>query len=59
VKTVLNKAERLTAEEYEHIADPSGARLAHSRTAARDRPTALNIVRSHHERYDGSARPTG
>ena len=58
-ETVLNKAERLTAEEYEHIMTHPvlGWRIL-APLLARP-PSALNIVRSHHERYDGLGIPDG
>ena len=52
-ESVLNKAGPLTPEEYEHI-------MTHPMLGWRmlsplfgDAPHALNIVRSHHERFDG------
>jgi putative two-component system response regulator len=54
---VLNKPEALTVEEYHHI-------MTHPVTGWRilaplmgDAPIALNIVRSHHERVDGTGVP--
>ena len=56
---VLNKTEKLTDEEYEHV-------MIHPLVGWRvlapllgDAPVALNIVRSHHERMDGRGVPDG
>ena len=54
---VLNKPAKLTNEEYQHI-------MTHPMVGWRilapllgDTPEALNIVRSHHERFDGRGIP--
>src|SRR3978361_189319 len=56
---VLNKPGKLTDEEYKHI-------MTHPMVGWRilapllgDTPEALNIVRSHHERFDGRGIPDG
>ena len=56
---VLNKPGKLTNEEYQHI-------MTHPMVGWRilapllgDMPEALNIVRSHHERFDGRGIPDG
>jgi response regulator RpfG family c-di-GMP phosphodiesterase len=58
-ESVLNKAERLTPEEYQHIMTHPvlGWRLLAPLLG--DTPAALNIVRSHHERFDGRGIPDG
>ena len=58
-ETVLVKAGRLTDEEYRHIMEHTviGARILGP--LLRDAPGALAIVRSHHERFDGTGSPDG
>ena len=58
-ETVLNKAERLTAEEYEHIMTHPVLGWRILAPLLGDTPRALNIVRSHHERFDGRGMPDG
>jgi response regulator RpfG family c-di-GMP phosphodiesterase len=58
-ESVLHKAGKLTADEYRHIMEHTviGARILGP--LMRDAPGALSIVRSHHERLDGSGSPDG
>lgn len=58
-EAVLNKAGRLTPEEYRHIMEHPvlGWRILQPLLA--DAPIALNVVRSHHERIDGRGVPDG
>jgi putative nucleotidyltransferase with HDIG domain len=58
-ESVLHKAGKLTADEYRHIMEHTviGARILGP--LMRDAPGALAIVRSHHERLDGSGSPDG
>jgi response regulator RpfG family c-di-GMP phosphodiesterase len=58
-EAVLNKAERLTAEEYQHIMTHPVLGWRILAPLLGDRPVALNIVRSHHERFDGLGIPDG
>lgn len=56
---ILHKPGKLTDAEYRHIMEHpvTGAKLL--ARMLRDEPTALAIVRSHHERYDGHGLPDG
>jgi response regulator RpfG family c-di-GMP phosphodiesterase len=56
---VLHKPDRLTDDEYRHIMEHPliGARILSP--LLKDQPVALAIVRSHHERLDGSGLPDG
>lgn len=58
-EAVLNKPGPLTSEEYAHIMTHPvvGARML--APLLRDRPMALEVVRSHHERWDGTGLPDG
>ena len=56
---VLNKAGPLTTDEFRHIAEHTvlGERIL--APLARETPRVLRIVRSHHERLNGSGFPDG
>ena len=58
-ESVLHKAGKLSEAEYRHIMEHTviGARILGP--LMRDAPGALAIVRSHHERVDGSGFPDG
>ncbi len=56
-EAVLNKRGRLTPEEYEHIMIHPVVGWRILAPLLGDAPIALNIVRSHHERMDGSGVP--
>jgi putative two-component system response regulator len=58
-EAVLNKGGPLTAEEYEHIMTHPTVGWRMLSPLLTDAPVALNIVRLHHEKYDGSGRPEG
>ena len=54
---VLNKPGKLTDAEYEHIMTHPVVGWRILAPLLGDTPVALNIVRSHHERYDGRGVP--
>ena len=56
-ESVLNKAGKLTADEYEHIMTHPVVGWRILSPLLSDAPLALNVVRSHHERFDGSGVP--
>jgi putative nucleotidyltransferase with HDIG domain len=58
-EAVLHKAGRLTDEEYQHIMTHPVVGWRILAPLLRDAPIALNVVRSHHERFDGSGIPDG
>ena len=56
-EAVLNKPGKLTAEEYAHIMTHPMLGWRILAPLLSDAPLALNIVRSHHERWDGRGVP--
>jgi putative two-component system response regulator len=58
-ESVLNKEGRLTPDEYEHIMTHPVLGWRILAPLLGETPHALNIVRSHHERYDGRGVPDG
>ena len=58
-ESVLNKPGPLTDEEYQHIMTHPVVGHRILSPLLRDAPVALNVVRSHHERMDGSGIPDG
>jgi putative two-component system response regulator len=58
-ESVLNKEGRLTPEEYQHIMTHPVLGWRILAPLLGETPYALNIVRSHHERYDGRGVPDG
>ena len=56
---VLNKPGKLTDEEYQHIMTHPVVGWRILAPLLGDMPEALNIVRSHHERFDGRGIPDG
>jgi response regulator RpfG family c-di-GMP phosphodiesterase len=58
-EAVLNKPGKLTDEEYEHIMTHPVLGWRILLPLLGDTPRILNIVRSHHERFDGRGTPDG
>ena len=58
-ESVLRKSGKLTTEEYEHIRGHPTAGWRILSPLMSDVPVALNVVRSHHERMDGTGFPDG
>jgi response regulator RpfG family c-di-GMP phosphodiesterase len=58
-EAVLNKPGKLTPEEYAHIMTHPILGWRILAPLLSDAPLALNIVRSHHERWDGRGVPDG
>jgi response regulator RpfG family c-di-GMP phosphodiesterase len=58
-ESVLNKEGPLTDEEYQHIMTHPVVGWQILSPLLGDAPIALNVVRSHHERYDGRGYPDG
>jgi putative two-component system response regulator len=58
-ESVLNKAGALTEQEYRHIMTHPLVGWKILAPLMGDVPIALNVVRSHHERIDGSGVPDG
>ncbi len=56
-ETVLNKPGPLTADEYQHIMTHPTVGWRILSPLLEEMPMSLNIVRWHHERYDGSGAP--
>ena len=56
-EAVLNKPGRLTDEEYRHIMTHPVVGWRILAPLLGDAPIALNVVRSHHERFDGAGVP--
>jgi putative nucleotidyltransferase with HDIG domain len=54
---ILHKPARLTNEEYQHIMEHPEIGYRILAPLLKDQPIALAIVRSHHERLDGSGLP--
>jgi putative nucleotidyltransferase with HDIG domain len=58
-EAVLNKPGKLTPDEYQHIMTHPVVGWRILSPLMSDAPIALNVVRSHHERVDGTGVPDG
>ena len=58
-ESVLNKRGKLTADEYDHIMTHPVVGWGILSPLLSDAPLALNVVRSHHEKFDGRGVPDG
>jgi response regulator RpfG family c-di-GMP phosphodiesterase len=58
-ESVLNKPEKLTGDEYLHIMEHTVIGEKILTPLLKDHPAVLQIVRSHHERIDGTGLPDG
>ena len=56
-EAILNKAGPLTPDEYQHIMTHPTVGWRILAPLLHEMPMSLNIVRWHHERYDGSGAP--
>lgn len=58
-ETVLNKPGPLTPDEYDHVMQHPELGWQILSPLLSEAPVALDVVRSHHEKFDGSGRPEG
>lgn len=58
-EAILNKGGRLTDDEYAHVMEHPVIGWRILAPLLRDAPHALAVVRSHHERFDGTGAPDG
>ncbi len=58
-EAILHKAGPLTDEEYHHVMEHPVTGWRILKPLLKERPMALNIVRHHHERWDGGGLPDG
>jgi response regulator RpfG family c-di-GMP phosphodiesterase len=56
-EAVLHKPGSLTNEEYQHVMEHPMTGWRILQPLLKDHPVALNIVRNHHERWDGTGLP--